>query len=310
MKINFNTTSFTQNNKKYSMPRKDLTCNFATQLNFNREFNYPNYPQIQNNINFSASVIRPRVSATSLHQLAKKKAGEFVKFFQRLTQDTPFRTKFRIKAPYSIRNRLRKHKPLKDLIGGMVITDGSEQASRLFVSKLLEAIKPTRLKIKIIQNAGTPNTEGYIGSKDINQLRRAIPNAKINTGKSAVRADDGYPTCYIWGVTKGFPFEIQLKGYEIDAITAPAHIIYDLMKGKDLRSQARQNLHLITNLKNALASLTPEQARKYEIYRKKCFETARYMEIRKTRMPYPKLPNGVPKELSYENVMKVYNAIR
>lgn len=305
MKVNFNLTNFNQNNKKSSPFKNDMANDFVTSLNFNTKFNYP---QISNNIGFMANIKRPRLSATSLHQEAKKKATEFIKFFQRLTQDTPFRTKFRIKAPYSIKNKLKKHRPLEDLIGGMVITNGSETESRLFVTRFLEAIKSTDLEIKTIKNARTQNTEGYICPQDIDRLKKEFPNAEIISGKTTIR-DDGYPTCYIHGFTSGLPFELQLKGSEIDAITAPAHIIYDLLKGKDLRSQAKKNPHLIANLKIAIASLTPEQDKQYEIYRKKCFEAARYMEINRRKTPYPKLPDGIPQKLSYENVMKVYQAI-
>lgn len=303
MKINFYTTGYTKSSKKPSAQSKEVNNAFATQLSLDKGLNYS---LVQNNISFRSQIISNRILAESLHKTAKENAGEFINFFQNLTKDTDFSTKFRIKEPYSIDNKLKKYKPLDDLIGGMVITDGSKESSDLFISRFLNSIKSTNIEIKKITNAGTKNTEGYICNKDIEKLKKEFPAAEVNSGKDAVR-NDGYPTCYIQGFTKDIPFELQLKGYEINEITNPAHIIYDLITGKDLCSGTKKNPHLIKELKEAISKLSPTQSKQYEIYRKNCFETARNIEINKTRIPYPILPDDIPDKLSYQNVLEVYN---
>ncbi|MBQ3102501.1 hypothetical protein IJC60_05815 [bacterium] len=206
---------------------------------------------------------------------------------------------------------------VEDGIGTRLIMDKiDEESIQKITNKLCEEIKKYNIVLTEINNYRGEDLSPYFTDAQIEQIRNTVLRAReedtehkfypkglkdfktiTGTHEKAVKAS-GYTAFQMNVIYKnGALGEIQIRGREMDQLAEVEHIPYDTRQGKQLKPK-------YDSVVQKIKALNDEAYKEYENYWRKMYEYA----VKKERgipWPKPKLPEGIPKEISYEALQKI-----
>ena len=190
-----------------------------------------------------------------------------------------------------------------------------------FVDKISEDIKNGTRVTEII-NYRVLNKEGlpYLSDKQIDQIIKAdreyrlALQAQKDAGKAVIVPepiivkndpktgyDNGYTSFHMNVLYKsGVQGELQLRGPAIHQVSEVKHLFYDIKAGKVLAEEYAKNSQIV-KAADSYKALSEADKAKIDVYFQQQMTHARKVE---SGMPssVPRLPAGIPDELSYENL--------
>ncbi len=208
-------------------------------------------------------------------------------------------------------------KIVEDGIGTRLIVDKiDEESMQKITDRLCQEIEEGHIKITEINNYRGEGLPPYFTEKQIDALKNSIEirrteekrlgiydetlkDLKIITGnhEKAVKAS-GY-TAFQMNVIyeNGTLGEIQIRGREMDKLAEVEHIPYDTRQGKKLKSK-------YDNVVKIIKALSDSDYERYQKYWQQMYE---YAVKKEKGIPCdkPELPDGIPKEISYEELQKI-----
>lgn len=198
----------------------------------------------------------------------------------------------------------------KSVIGdayGARISDLTPSSTKKIVSALQKAAKEGKIEILEVENYRGKKLNCSTENKfylDEVQLKK-LANSSKNVNVSSKAKESGYTAIQLKVKPKnGKVLELQLRGKEVDKVADWEHIPYDLRQGKDIAKGSNINGANLAKVQKAVSKLTKEQDVQYKQYIYDNYMYAQAKELGK-KVKAPKLPEGIDKALSSENLMEI-----
>ncbi|WP_408098906.1 hypothetical protein ACJVC5_08300 [Peredibacter sp. HCB2-198] len=172
------------------------------------------------------------------------------------------------------------------------------------------------INYRVLGKEGIP----YLSDKQIDQIVRAdreyrlalqkqkdagkavtVPEPIIVKNDPKTGYENGYTSFHMNVLYKsGVQGELQLRGPAIHQVSEVKHLFYDIRAGKVLSDDYKKN-PAIVKAADSFKALSESDKAKVEIYFEQQMTHARRIEVGEKTAP-PRLPAGIPAELSYENL--------
>ncbi len=198
----------------------------------------------------------------------------------------------------------------KSVIGdayGARISDLTPESTDVIVSALEKAAKEGKIEILEVENYRGMNSnckiqnEFYLNENHLNRFAKVSKNATITSKPK----ESGYTAIQLKVKPKnGKVLELQIRGKEVDKVADWEHIPYDLRQGKDIAKGSNVNGSNLAKVQKVVSKMTKEQDVQYKQYIYDNYMYAQAKELGKV-VEAPKLPEGIDKALSSENLVKI-----
>lgn len=262
---------------------KSVLCNFAKTL---AEINKNNFPTCKKEIEdifstFGEISARPKGETSILAKLERK------------NKKSPIETLAQAKTM------------IGDAIGSrLILKDASPEKMDAVVDKMAAAIEVGDLLVTEINNYRGKTSKAYFTEEQVEKIQLAAlkkgQNITVITGENAVK-ESGYTTTQMNITHKnGALGEFQIRGELINNLGEIEHSIYDIFSGKQVDSKFK-------NLKTTLDSFDDKQKAEYKEYLTSLFTYCRNKESG-VEVEMPKLPEGFPQIVSFENLKALHDA--
>lgn len=208
-----------------------------------------------------------------------------------------------------IRSKAGAKSELNDLIGAKIILTGnSAQEGDYVLTKLTDAVKRGRLKIKEIKNHNQENPNlKYVTAGKINKL---IETARKNGSPYCTYMDQprdsGYLAVHIITdeIIDGYNAEIQIIGHDVSKLKEIEDLCYKCHAGKNVPSKYKPIKAMFKQVHDS-EKLTDD----YLEYTKRAYAYERLKSIKRKKMfeSFLTIPNdlNIPKELEFNNIAKI-----
>jgi hypothetical protein len=213
-----------------------------------------------------------------------------------------------LKKNKNINNISSATEAIGDGIGTRLIVNNVSKANMQKVTDaLVKAIKNDEIIITEIHNYSGAGSKPYFTDKQVKQIQKAMlkkgRKIEVETG-SVAEKPSGYTSTHCNIIHKnGALGELQIRGPKVNTFGEVEHIPYDVRQDKIVTEPEYKPIE------KAAISLTKDQYDK--VYMKYLNELYAWCTNLERGIPtkQPAFPEGLPRELSYDNMMEAHNMV-
>lgn len=197
---------------------------------------------------------------------------------------------------------------LNDALGTrLILRKPTRENTDKIVQKLIDGINNGDFKITEIESYATDAEHFYFSQSQIDKIVKACEKKNLTVNLKVGYKPSGYTTTQFKLIFKNdIRSELQVRGNEVHTVAQGEHLLYDFREGKNIAKSNKAIAKILEPLYNALQNIdsNPKLEESYERYIHDFYKYKRDIEMLIPAYK-PALPNGIPKILGMDNIIKV-----